>query len=114
LHWTVELIENTTVTFTIKSMNIEVGTCELKTDYFLSPKRNKIGLQKIIYPLKYKGKMKGKIKIMYKLYNDMEELDPSLQGSESGSLRGRRGGIYDLASSASVTSLDMNDLASIS
>lgn len=95
-------------------MNIEVGTCELKADYFLSPKRNKIGLQKIIYPLRYKGKMKGKIKIMYKLYRDMQELDPSLQeaGSGSGPVH-RRGGVLDLMSSTSLTSQEMNDLRSL-
>lgn len=69
----------------------------MKADYFLSPKKNKVGLQKIIYPLRYKGKMKGKIKILYKLYKDMEELDPSIQ---SASLQ-RRGAVLDSASTAS-------------
>ena len=41
--------------------------------------------------------MKGKIKILYKLYKDMEELDPSLQ---SPSLQ-RRGAVIDTASIAS-------------
>jgi len=109
LHWTIELTENSTVIFEIKSLNIVVGTCELKASYFLSPKKNKIGLQKIIYPLRYKGKMKGKIKIMYKLYKEMEILDPTLElGSQASSLR--RGGILD---TSSIVSLDVGDLASI-
>lgn len=72
--------------FTIKSLNIEVGTCEMKASYFLSPKKNKIGLQKIVYPLRNKGKMKGKIKIMFKLYKDIEQLEPLLQGSQASSI----------------------------
>jgi len=46
--------------------------------------------------------MKGKIKILYKLYKDMEELDPSLQSivSSSTSLQ-RRGAVFDTASIAS-------------
>ena len=94
--------------FEIKSLNIVVGTCELKASYFLSPKKNKIGLQKIIYPLRYKGKMKGKIKIMYKLYKEMEILDPTLEGSIGSSVR--RGGILD---TSSIASLDVGDLASL-
>lgn len=70
----------------------------MKADYFLSPKKNKVGLQKIIYPLRYKGKMKGKIKILYKLYKDMEELDPSIQSLVS---LQRRGAVLDSASIAS-------------
>jgi len=83
-------------------IGIVAGTCELKADYFLSPKKNKVGLQKIIYPLRYKGKMKGKIKILYKLYKDMEELDPSIQSLVSASLQ-RRGAVLDSASIASST-----------
>ena len=52
--------------------------------------------------------MKGKIKIMYKLYKEMEILDPTLDGSQASSLR--RGGILD---TSSIASLDIGDLASI-
>jgi hypothetical protein len=68
-----------------------------------------IGLQKIIYPLRFKGKMKGKIKIMYKLYKRMEMLDPTLESVQSSTHR--RGGILD---SSSIASLEFSDMASIS
>ena len=53
--------------------------------------------------------MKGKIKIMYKLYKEMEILDPTLEGSQASSLI-RRGGILD---TSSIASLEIGDLASI-